>query len=231
MDIFPTQVGGFNLGNQVIPNAPGLAGTHFSHWGVGGLVEVPSISFRDQIPVKFEMNTDGYSSGRRKVGMIVYVISENKFFQLLPKLNGAYVTSSQWNSFNNAQKIVVLDPTATAQDDDFVDYVGSGNPDDCWTELCLSCGNLEIIDKTTDYTFMPEDANKIFHFHTESLNDLNVYIHSSCPIGFNLAVNNVGTGMLILNGVKGVSSVLDAQNSGAFIYVKGPADIYAVGRL
>ena len=211
MAIFPIQSGGFNLGNQIVPNAPDLAGTHFSHWGVGGWVEVPSISIRNQIPVKFEMNTDGYSSGRRKVGMVVYTIAEKKFYQLLPKLNGQYVTSEQWTNFNNAQKIVLLDPLATAQDDDFNDYAGSGNPNDCWTELCLDCGGggLEFLDVYTNATLTSLSANKIIHFHTTSTMNLtvsmdfdNVDSALQCSPGFNTAVMNAGAGMLTLSGVK-----------------------------
>jgi hypothetical protein len=235
MATFPIQSGGFTLGNQITPGSDSFkGGTHFSHWGVGGWVEVPDITGRNDIPIQFEINTDGYGSGRRKIGMIVYTMAENKFFQLLPRHNnGNYITTAEWQGLSNSLKLVALDPIAEILDEDTFELVaGSGNPNDCWTELCLSCGELQIIDVFADKTFLPEDANKIFHFHTTSTGNLNVSVDSSCPAGFNVAVNNVGTGFLLLNNsIKSVSNVIDAQHSGAFIYVKGPSDVYAVGRL
>ena len=232
MNILPRTPTFTKLDSAAAPNATIVGSTHHSHWGVGGFSEFPSIEYRNDIPIDAVMNPDQISSGRRKLGMIVYLISEQKFYQLTPrKSNGDLVSYAEWLIATNHQQLVWLDPMAEAYDENFAPFYGTGNPADCWTELCLSCGNLEIIVKNTDYTFMPNDANKIFHFETGALNNLTASVDSSCPAGFNLAVNNVGTGMLTLSEVKGVSNILDAQNSGAFIYVKGPADIYAVGRL
>ena len=61
--------------------------THASHFGMGGYMEVPNIAALYSIPshVSVDLNSDGISSGRRKYGMIVYVIEENKYYQLLPR--------------------------------------------------------------------------------------------------------------------------------------------------
>lgn len=64
-------------------------GTHFSHGGIGGYVEVPTIEDLYNIPSEdgpsAPINPDGVSSGRRKLGMIVYVIEDKKYYQLRPK--------------------------------------------------------------------------------------------------------------------------------------------------
>jgi hypothetical protein len=64
-------------------------GTHFSHGGIGGYVEVPTLDdlyaiTSDDGP-SAPINPDGVTSGRRKIGMIVYVIKDKKYYQLRPK--------------------------------------------------------------------------------------------------------------------------------------------------
>jgi len=207
--------------------------THQSHFGLGGYTELPTLTDLYNIPVREFTTSDGYGSGRRKYGMIVYVMSEDKWFQLRPrnKSTGEYLTLSQFEALTPVEeKIIVLNPTAFYYDTDENLVNGSGDATECWTELCLSCGNLEIIDVYASKTFTTEDANKIFHFHTGSSSNLTATVHTSCAAGFNLAVNNVGTGFLSLPGALGVSTVLDARHSGAFMY-KSASAVYAVGRL
>ena len=123
-------------------------GTHYSHFGVGGFVELPSITYRDSIPIANEMNSDGVSSGRRKLGMTVYVIDEQKVYQLKPKhgassgalLSGTFVTLADWNAASNAQKMVWLDPTQQREDVDgssptFNLLSGTGLTSDAWTDV------------------------------------------------------------------------------------------------
>lgn len=234
--------------NQVqapmFPGASGtLWGTHLSHWGTGGYMELPTIQTMYDIPTEGFLQDNKFSSGRRKFGMIVYVMETHQWFQLRPrnKDTNEYLSLAEYEALSDDEKRITLNPLESYTVTEFLDddpwvidtvYSGSGNPADCWTELCLSCGELQIIDVFADKTFLPEDANKIFHFHTTSTGNLNVSVDSSCPAGFNVAVNNVGTGFLLLNNsIKSVSNVIDAQHSGAFIYVKGPSDVYAVGRL
>ena len=86
MALFPIQAGGFTLLNPLtLNNSASLKGTHFSHEGVGGIQEFPSSSYIYSIPIGEEMNTDSWSSGRRKFGMITYDINLKKFYQLRPK--------------------------------------------------------------------------------------------------------------------------------------------------
>jgi hypothetical protein len=62
-----------------------------------------------------------------------------KTYCLIPKGyfgNEGQLSISDWNLLSDAEKVVLLDPTASVslglgQDP----LVGSGNPDDCWVEL------------------------------------------------------------------------------------------------
>ena len=257
----------------IAPNEPG-SGVQISHLGIGGYMELPTRSYMYDLPINDNIDLDGYSSAQRKFGMIVYVIDEAKWFQLIPKSVTAVagmlssVSHDDWVAATENAKRFWLKPDAppvitqewvpeyvdgngnpvyTEIDGELVwgtvittTIQGTGNPTECWTELCLNCStdSLEFLDVYTNATLTSLSANKIIHFHTESTTNLTVSldftnIDSSlqCNPGFNTAVMNVGEGMLTLIGVKGVSTVLDAENSGAFIYVKAPGDAYAVGRL
>jgi hypothetical protein len=141
MALFPIQGGGFTLLNPItLNNSASLKGTHFSHEGVGGIQEFPSSSYIYSIPIGEEMNTDGWSSGRRKFGMITYDISLKKFYQLRPKLanTSTEISASQFITANPAQQMVWLDPTQTRDNPDtFEPVVGSGNPAEAWTEVYM----------------------------------------------------------------------------------------------
>jgi hypothetical protein len=67
-------------------------GTHFSHGGIGGYIEVPSLQDMYDIPSftgpEVVINYDGLTSGRRKLGMIVHVLENGKYYQLKPKYKG-----------------------------------------------------------------------------------------------------------------------------------------------
>lgn len=262
----------------IAPGEPG-AGVQVSHLGIGGYMELPTRTYLYDLPINDNIDLDGYSSAQRKFGMIVYVIDEAKWFQLIPKGITAIagmlssVSHEDWMAATETTKRFWLKPDAppvinqewipeyvdgdgnpvyTDIEDDEGNIIsvwgavvtttiqGTGNPADCWTELCLNCStdNLEFLDVYTNATLTSLSANKIIHFHTDSTTNLTVSLDFTnidpslqCSPGFNTAVMNVGAGMLTLNGVKGVSTVLDAQNSGAFIYVKSAGDAYAVGRL
>ena len=76
--IFPIQEGGLTVGGPIVPaSEDSTYGTHFSYLGVGGYIEVPTSDYRNGIPVGSNINADGYSSGRRRFGMMVYVIEDN----------------------------------------------------------------------------------------------------------------------------------------------------------
>jgi hypothetical protein len=79
------------LAFPLIPNIDSnpLGGSHYSHAGIGGYLELPSINDLYDIPsfnlTDQSVNLDGWTSGRRKFGMIVYILDEDKYYQLKPK--------------------------------------------------------------------------------------------------------------------------------------------------
>jgi hypothetical protein len=152
MALFPIQSGGVKIFSSVTTQtSSSIYGTHISHQGVGGYSEFPSSSYIYSIPVNVDsMNTDGWSSGRRKFGMIVYDINLKKFYQLRPKLanTSTEISASQFAAAQDAQKIVWLDPLATSYDPDFNPVVGSGNAAEAWTEVFSP---LTISNNTNNY--------------------------------------------------------------------------------
>jgi hypothetical protein len=150
--------------SNILPSQPGLVGlpspftynlaansssaTHYSHTGVGGYVEFPSIGYRNDIPLDAGsvLGIDGMSSGRRKIGMIVYVRDTNKFYQLIPNVNGVPITLSEWNAKSTAEKLVALDPMATIFDDEvtFSNITGTLDPDDAWLEISVPLAQNNI---------------------------------------------------------------------------------------
>lgn len=158
MSVLPLNSGGPIIGGAIsTANEQSVFGTHISHLGIGGLVELPTIEYRNTIPVDATMNNDGLSCGRRKLGMIVYVIDEKKYYQLRPKISDTEVTYTQWTGYTGAQKIVLLDPLQTEVYDEIEDEViaGSGDADDAWVEVFnfVSTPTLTINNNTDNYIF------------------------------------------------------------------------------
>jgi len=154
--VFPIESGGLQVGGGIVPASSGATyGTHFSYLGVGGYIEVPTLDYRNGIPVGSNINADGFSSGRRRFGMMVYVIGENKLYRLTPtKSDGTKVTLTDWEGASEAQKIVWLDPMASAFDfATFSQLSGTGVDDDAWEELDFSSsGGVTTDTKVTGMT-------------------------------------------------------------------------------
>ena len=92
-------------------------GTHNDKWGVGGYRIVKTIADRDAIPVN-ESNLlnldDTLASGRRKLGMMVYVSDESKLYVLT-------IAQATWDGYNEGQKV-----TALANNANFTEFSGGG---------------------------------------------------------------------------------------------------------
>jgi len=78
-------------------------GTHHSILGVGGYMEVNSITERNALPVDTVngIGYDGISSGQRRLGMLIYVHENDTIYQLK-------ISQSTWNSLTNAGKLTAL---------------------------------------------------------------------------------------------------------------------------
>jgi hypothetical protein len=138
MPILPINSGGPVIGGSIhVASTSIVSATHVSHTGAGGFIELPSISYRNSIPIGDDMKEDGFTSGRRKFGMVVYVIENKKYYQLRPKDNGVEVTLAQFTAADPAQQMVWLDPTQTRDDANFDPIAGSGDPNDAWVEVYM----------------------------------------------------------------------------------------------
>ena len=124
----------------------------------GGFQEMPTILDRNQIPVSKVgagygnpvINQDGWSSGRRRVGMLVHVLDSDtgsrKIYTLIPNGyfgNNGNLGVADWLALTNKQKFELLDPTAIYNGTftppaTYTPAGGSGTADECWVELVFS---------------------------------------------------------------------------------------------
>jgi len=139
----------------IIANSGNTYGTNYSYLGVGGFYELTSKTERNNIPVDSLklMNGDGFSSGRRRLQMIVHTLDDDKYWQLLPQLKIGYraglstfiayssdtrVSDSLWATLSNPEKLVLLDPTITVFDSTTNRfYFGSGDANTAWFDTPL----------------------------------------------------------------------------------------------
>jgi hypothetical protein len=94
-------------------------GTHYSYLGIGGWQEFDTIADRNAIPVDALGNLDasGLSSGRRRLGMLVFVNQIDSIFQL-------FVPYNNWTGMTNSQKVAAL-----ANNANWVPFAAAGSGD------------------------------------------------------------------------------------------------------
>jgi hypothetical protein len=95
--------------------------THSSNFGKGGYMEVPTLLDLYNIPTSAAnvMDSSGLSSGRRKLGMIVYVLENKRYYQLKPKFKDTKkeIPFHLFATLPNLFKLVLMNPG--------LDHVGS----------------------------------------------------------------------------------------------------------
>ena len=150
---------------------------------IGGFQEMPALQDRNEIVVYdngigthtgFSAGIDGYSTGKRRVGMLVYVMETKKIYQLLPKGyfgNDGDGTFTEFNALPEWERARLLHPTAANIFNDTFIPPPQGGPayelvpitgtdDDCWVELQFGdniyTSNLaNTIEMTEDVGGMP----------------------------------------------------------------------------
>ena len=100
------------FGAPAFPSSSGtLWGTHLSHWGTGGYMELPTLQIMYDIPTESFLQENKFSSGRRKFGMIVYVVELHKWFQLRPrnKNTDEYLSLAEYEALSDGEQSLFLD--------------------------------------------------------------------------------------------------------------------------
>jgi hypothetical protein len=94
-------------------------GTHYSFLGVGGWQELQTVAERDAIPVDALGNIDptGLSSGRRRLGMLVYVAETDTVYQL-------YVPYNVFTGLTNTGRV-----SALSNNTNWIEFTSSGGGD------------------------------------------------------------------------------------------------------
>ena len=134
----------------------------------GGYQEMISISERNLIPTfansnapysGFTLSDDTLSTGKRRVGMMINVIEENKFYQLIPIGffgNNGDLGESEWLALPEWERALRLDPAGTycsegaspangftAVQKTATDIGISNDPNGCWVEVSLSSDGVD----------------------------------------------------------------------------------------
>jgi len=165
----PTLPSGINFGNFLTPTSNSYEGIIHSMYLKGGFQEVPTLAERNLIPVQtndtnsvyngFTLSADGgWTSGRRKVGMLVYVLENQKLYSLIPVGyygNGGELGETEWLALSDAEKAVRIFPTGTfteetanpgngftAVNKDAASEGIAADANSCWVELQLGGDNI-----------------------------------------------------------------------------------------
>jgi hypothetical protein len=132
------------VGGSFAPTDPADSfGTHNDKWGVGGYRIVKTITDRDAIPVN-ESNLlnldDALASGRRKLGMMVYVSDEAKLYVLT-------IAQATWDGYTESQKV-----TALATNTNFVEFSGGDGGGGVDYYISTGTANTYTVSEITTYT-------------------------------------------------------------------------------
>lgn len=136
-------------GNIAVNDANAQFGALPSILQQGGYQEVLTIEDRNSLPLEIksnggpEISPDGLACGRRRLGMIVYVIGEDAAYRLVPPGffgNNGEANPIMWNALTDADKATYLDPAATltinqGPGNPPLTYSLNGSPDDCWVRI------------------------------------------------------------------------------------------------
>lgn len=169
-------------------------GTHHSILGVGGYMEVNSISERNALPVD-TVNGLGYdeiSSGQRRLGMLVYVYDNDTTYQL-------YINPSTWTGLTSTGKV-----NALSNNNNWKIYISGSDVSD--SERIVS-----EFEQTT-HGFVKGDV--LAHDGTEFIKINNINAATYEPLGIVNEVIDVNNFKLTLSGYISISGIQDVNSSG-----------------
>jgi len=147
----PTLPSGINFGNQLTPSNSAHDGIIHSMNIKGGFQEVISITERNLIPTlandsngvynAFTLSGDGgYTSGRRKIGMLVYVLETNNFYSLIPIGffgNLGQLGQAEWLALPEWERALRIDPIGSYTSQ-------TGNPGNGFTTIIKTASDIGI---------------------------------------------------------------------------------------
>jgi len=161
----------------------------------GGFQQMPTLTDRNEIPVAYTTTSgfgnpaigqDGWSSGRRRVGMMINVLdaggSKPKIYTLIPKGyfgNGGNLGVSDWQALTDAAKFELLNPVATynggfTPPNNYTQAGGNGSAGDCWVEFSTTTDTIS----ETFQTAVPTGNTGIFLTYTAKETDaIQVFIN------------------------------------------------------
>lgn len=161
-------------------------GSHFSHAGVGGYLELPSLQDLYDIPsitlTDKTVNLDGWTSGRRKFGMIVYVLEEDKYYQLKPKYKDTkkIIPWSILSALPNSFRGFLLNPFGFT-------YFEDTSGEIVWADIDFTVldneGTQEDVDSLRQYGAYadPEDFDSILDSYLAGFGDGTDYLMYGVP--------------------------------------------------
>ena len=169
-------------------------GTHHSVLGVGGYMEVPSLTARNSLPIDTVngIGYDGISSGQRRLGMLVYVHADDTIYQLS-------VAQSTWSGLTSAGKL-----TALANNSNWIVFVAGG-----------ADNNGERIEKAfvqTTHGFVVGDA--VAYDGADFVKANNVDAYDTIPLGLVSEVSDADNFKITFSGYISTAGIVDYQGSG-----------------
>jgi hypothetical protein len=230
-------LGGLQLiAPNVIPTTGTTYGVAYSSQLIGGYQEVATLDELNMIPIDYELaslygiiNEDGMSSGRRRIGMSVYVAETNKTYQLLPvgylgnRGNGSIY---DWFASDYSNKLLSLDSRKVIISDfgeTTYSTIGPITGTSTGTTFTIITGD------TTSNIINPDDYSgvTVSPWVEVTNSSLNTYVVSgsilSGTTNLNL-VRNDGTGITIDLAeaiTEGYTAFTGATLSGSAIYFSG----------
>lgn len=164
MNINTYPLGQISIDKSIIPI--GNNGTHFSHAGVGGYVEVPTLKDMYDIPsISEDLNNtidpNGLTSGKRKLGMIVHVLENDKYYQLKPRYKDTEKIIS-WPVLSGIPDLFrgfLMNPSR-------ISYLDDSTLSIAWSGIETLTGNHNItvddINSLKKYGYLPDPAGDPF---------------------------------------------------------------------